>query len=482
MRGLGDRRLFVGTVVLWVAIVGAYWPHALSFADEVGYVGHAKLLLRGQLQPTWFDPGIWVGTADGGVVSKYPLLPSLLLAPLFWLAPRAVFALSMLAAIATAWGAYRLLASWGRPPCWALLLLAHPTVAILSRTAMMDVLLSALTIAAWLALRRGRSPWVVLACAALACSKPTGLLIAGCLLAGELARAFAPTGRYASVPPGAVAGPSGGDAPRALRAVGFGACGWLLGAALTMLLTYVATGSWRMGYQLAQPSEQAFFAAAYVPEHAALYARALLLCPPLLVLGAWPLWRRGEYGGLLVACGLIAAMSAYFFADRGASELETLVLSQRLILPAVCVLLIGYADGLAACVERWPRLRRAALPLLAAAPLAVMLAIAARHQRWQAPMARALAAAAPLADRHGRELALTGEAFKAGLLYPGRTLVFAPNVVRSDVVLCSAQTWSRRSARGALSCAYPAYRREVRVESFEVLRADPPERDARPPQ
>ena len=452
-------------IALWLALLIAFWPGALSFADEVGYVGQAKLLLRGQLRPTPLDPGIWIGAPDGTLVGKYPLLPALLLAPLFWLWPRAVFALSVLSAIALSWGAYRLLARWGRRPEWALLVLAHPSVAILARTAMMDVLLSALTVAAWVALRGGTRAAIALAFAALASCKPIGLAIAGALLVGELVRS-----RWRR-------GAEGGE-PDATRELTWGALGWLLGAVVTAVLTFAATSSARMGYQLAQPEGLPFFAPAYVPQHGWLYLQGLLLCPPLLALGALPLWRRREYGALLAVVGLVAAMSAYFFADRGARWAETLVLGQRLILPAVSLLLIGYADGLAAWVEPWlerrPRLRSAASAALIAAPLAVALATSLQHQRWQAPMVHALAAAAPIADRAGGELALTIEAYKAGLLYPGRTRAFAPYAHRSPVVLCSAQSWSHRSARTPLSCTYPTYRREARVATFEVLRAAEP--------
>ena len=451
--GTADRKLFFATLVLWLAIMALYWPRALSFADEVAYVGQAKLLIAGRLQATRLDPGIWV-PGPHGLVNKYPLLWSCLIAPLVACWPPVVFAAGVAAALSLALVTARVLSGWGRRPLWALIVLAHPTLIILARTAMADVFLSALGLWAWASLRRSHAPVITLLFALLSCTKPVGAVVAGCLLAGEALRVFWMRRRAQKAP---------------LRALVYAALGTLFGLAVTLLMTFVATSGLRSGYQIAQPASQAFFSAEYVPHHFVVYATTLLLCPPLLLLGLTPLWRRREFGAVLVVSGLCALMSAYFFVDRGQGFLETLVLSQRLILPAVSFLLVGYADGLSASVERWPRLCTASTLALLACPLAVALGVSSRHQDWQRPMVRALAAAAPLADRAGHALSLTEESFKAGLLYAGSTSVFEAGTTRAKVVLCSTRSWSHRSRVLDTSCKFEGYRSAVSLDGFEVL-------------
>src|SRR5450432_1487556 len=81
MKRTRDELLFCVGVGLWVAVMILTWPRALSFRDEVGYLGRAKLLVEGHLG--WFanSPGVWVSTTRG-MVGKYPLFQSLLLAAL----------------------------------------------------------------------------------------------------------------------------------------------------------------------------------------------------------------------------------------------------------------------------------------------------------------------------------------------------------------------------------------------------------------
>src|SRR5262252_5976279 len=138
-RADGNSHALVLGILVWIAIMVALWPLAASFGDEVGYIGEARLLVSGRLKPVDGDVGVWEQGRNAAAVAKYPLLQSLLLAPLVAVTPRAVFVLGILSAIVVCVLAARVLRSWGDDPAWALILLAHPTIVILARTAMADL-------------------------------------------------------------------------------------------------------------------------------------------------------------------------------------------------------------------------------------------------------------------------------------------------------------------------------------------------------
>ena len=75
----------------------------------------------------------------------------------------------------------------GAEPVWALLVLAHPTVVIIARTVMVDLLLAALAVGAWYALACRRLVTAAALFALIVVAKPTGILIALALAAGDLA-------------------------------------------------------------------------------------------------------------------------------------------------------------------------------------------------------------------------------------------------------------------------------------------------------
>ena len=437
------------TVSLWVAVFVATWPVALSFADEVGYVGQAKLLLRGQLVPAAWDPGMWA-YGPSGPVSRYPLTLPLLIAPWLAITPRAAFALGVLAAGAMTYWASRLLQSWGRSPTWAVVLLAHPALVIVARTIMADVVFSACTIGAWLALRRKHTWLCVLGFALLCCIKPTGGVVAGALLVGETIRM--------QLQP---------STQRAFSSLAPAALGGTLGVLTLLGMNILTTGSWRFGYSLAQAADVPTFGLRYLTHNLRSYAPALLLCPPLLVLGAVPLWRRRELGALCAIAALSGLMACYFFVDWGSTWLESLVLAPRLLLPVVSLLLIGYADLIAGLAGRFEqRARLCACVVAVASAVGISLA----HRRWQEPMARALASASQLADRDGAQrLALTQAALKQGLLYAGQTLLFDATTPNAAVVLCSTTTASHRLAKQHLPCSYPGYRVAATGDGYAVL-------------
>jgi hypothetical protein len=284
--------------------------------------------------------------------------------------------------------------------------------------------------------------------ALLSCIKPTGSVVAAALVLGEALR-------------------SARAGSRALRALVPAAVGGTLGVLVLLAMNLLTTGSWRFGYALAQASDVPAFGLRYVGHNLRSYAAALLLSPPLLVLGAIPLWRRRELGALCAVGALGGLMTGYFFVDWGRTWLESLVLAPRLILPVVSLLLVGYADLLAGLARgREPQL----LAAVCAAAVGCAAAVSLVHRRWQEPLARALASAAQLADREGAQrLALTGPALKQGLLYAGETLLFDATTNNAAVVLCGTQTASHRLATEHIACSYRGYRVAAAGEGFAVL-------------
>jgi hypothetical protein len=468
MKRSRDDVLFVLGVLLWVLVLAATWPRALSFGDEVGYVSRAELLLQGHRGYVPNSPGVWLPTPSGPV-GKYPLFPSLLLAPLVAVVPRASFALAVLAAVVLATTARAILKSWGKSPLWALLLLAHPTMVILARTAMADIPQAAAMLAAWWALRRGRAFATVAWLAALVALKPTGAVLAVGVVGGEaLSSLRALRARDAAT----------------WRRLAWGAAGGLAGLALVLALNLVATGKLWFAYDHTMLSTPPFWPT-YLPERAPVHLATLLLDPPLLVAGAWSYWKRRELAPLLIAGGFVALMCIYYFIDTGVTALESMVLSARLILPSIVFLLIGYGAwlddllGRALARRAGGEARQAGLPAAAAGalialPLVVALPISVRHARFQQPMGAVRDIAGAAGDAHGdRTLGMTVNAMKVGVLHNGPSTLFDPVTNRTAVVLCSEVSASHRAPAAEPRCQFPGYHAiEARQGYFALVRDD----------
>ncbi|HVU52504.1 MAG TPA: hypothetical protein VHL80_17540 [Polyangia bacterium] len=478
MKRSRDEVLFAAGVALWIALMLLTWPRALSFGDEIGYVGRAKLLLAGHLGYVPGSPGVWVSTPHG-TVSQYPLMPSLLLAPFLAVWPRASFALAMLAAVLLAATARAILRSWHKSPLWALLVLGHPTIVILARTDMADLPQTAMLVAAWWALRRGRAFATVAWLALLMAIKVTGVVLAAGLVASEVvasARALRARDRAT------------------WRRLGWGAAGGAAGGFLLLALNRLSTGQFGFVYDHSNLSTPVSFWPTYLPAHAPPHLAALLLDPPLLFMGAWAYWKRGERGPVLLGGGYTALMSAYFFIDTGANALESLVLSSRLILPVVALLLIGYGawldDLLARARGRAAEMAgdavpppviepRAAAVAAFALPLAVAAGISVRHARFQQGQGAVRDVASAAADAHGEHtLGVTENAWKAGLMHGGPTTPFDPARARPAVVFCSEVSASHRQRAPRRSCALPGYHVIDERDGFFALVRDDARGDA----
>jgi hypothetical protein len=462
MKRSRDDVLFAACLALWVAIIMATWPQALSFADEVGYVGRAKLLLEGHLRDV---PG-----SPGGVVGAYSLLQSLLLVPLAALWPKAMFALAVGEAVLLAIVARAILRSWGKSPLWAGLVLAHPTIAILARTATADVGLAAAALAGWWALRRGRRAATVAWLAILAALEPAGAVLALGLVGGEaLSRLDALRE---------------GD-PTARRRLVWGLAGVVAGLLIAFGLNVLGSGRvWPA------PTRELF-----EPGHTHLATlllsrvAAVVSVPPLLVTGALPYWRRRELGPLVACAALFATMGLTSFVDVGANSVETLLLAPRHLLPLVAFLLVGYAELLDDLAGRLGATQRsidgtppAPHPLLAwvlcVLPLVVVAGVSRAHSRHQRDMSFVRDVASEVADAHGeRTLGITANATKAGLMHEGPTTLYEPAVSRPAAVFCSelpSSHWLAAHLASAPreSCALPGYHAVSSRAGFFALARD----------
>ena len=436
----------------WLAAAVVFWPAVASFADDVGYLGEARLLLAGHLRPSAGDIGIW----QHGV-AKYPLFPSLLFSPLLAVWPRAVFAVGIGAALLTCWLASRVLESWGNDPAWALVLLAHPTLVIISRTATADVPLCALMLATWWSFRNERWSMAVVSCTALFLIKVTGGVIAVALLGGELLRRA----------PGLRRGEP--EARAALRTALLAA---VLGAVAVAAANRLATGGFWFAYE--HPGVHNFWPSNLLTT-APSHLLTLVLMPPLLIVGAVPFFQRRELGPLAVIVGFGALMCAYFFVDTGTSWIETRILAPRLLLPVVVFLLIGYADLLARLQRRLTGHVTAVRLLLVALVLTVTIAISARHSRWQQAAGQALAAAERIVhDRGAGELGVMPEADKPGVMFSGRVSRADRAAPTQAVLLCSSRSASHRAPlpEGSLSCEVRGYRAAYQADGFFVMTRD----------
>lgn len=453
-RESSDFRLLWLGMLVWTLAMAAYWPEGLSFSDEVGYLGEAKLLLAGHLTPTGHDAGVWVRTSHG-LVPQYPLLLSSLLLPLLALAPRAIFALGLLFGLGLCYVAARALRRWGTDPAWALIILMHPTVVILSRTATSDVALAGLGLVAWMALRDNRRGLAVASFAALFAIKATGMLVGGCLIAGELCSMLPRSSQ-----------------PPALRRERLTTCGLAMAAGFLFifLTNEISAGQPWFAYDLGYLGTPPFWFP-YLARSGPAHLRTVLLFPPLLIAGALPYWRRSAWGALLVIFGYGTLMCFYFFVDSGRTFVESLVLSPRLLMPVVAFLLVGYAQVLAELVSH-ARLRPIVGPLLVLGAGLTALVVGKQHNRWQAPMAAARRATEAAARRLGAtEIGVAPQAIKAGLLLSGPIRVDPAAQSPDAVVLCSDHSASYRAPNdgGDYNCDVPGYRLDSQVAGFRVL-------------
>jgi hypothetical protein len=191
---------------------------------------------------------------------------------------------------------------------------------------------------------------------------------------------------------------------------------------------------------------------------------ALLVLPPFLLAGFWSLTRRHAAGASLAALALLAAMGCYFFVDSAPSFAESAVLAERLLLPSVVLLLVGYADLLAS--GAWTR---RLLPVVALAPAVIGTLIGLKHCSWQADAPGALADARMEMSRlHSTALGLNYAATKVGLLFDGPVTLVTAQSPQPQVLMCNTGDASYRGGKLTAECPHDGYTLAHRRGTFEV--------------
>jgi hypothetical protein len=411
----------------------------------VGYVGQARLFLDGRVIPDDSWVGLWTWT-EQGMVAKYPLFFPIVLAPLMALAPGLTFVVGLAAAVGLAFGVARVLDDWIDEPAWGLLVFAYPTVVLLSRTVMTDLVLCWAALAAWWSMRRDVPLRTFFLIALTVLAKPTGLPLALALVLGEAwQRRRAGTG---------------------FQPVWAACLGIAAGAFAAAALNIVTTGTPWYAYQSTHDGKD-LFSLAHVMTSGFAHARTLLVFPPLLVAGVLVLWRRQAIGPLLATAACVTLMSCFFFVDTGPGTLDSLVVSPRLILPAVVFLLLGYSELLSILAARL-RVSRVVPWLLVVMAAGAAVGVGVAQSRLHAPMRDARRAAERVFDQHGGRLGLTFDAFEAGAL-SDRPLEFWPGGEGGPcVVLCNTGSYSYRSPEAAF-CSFVGYELRAEVGTYRVL-------------
>jgi hypothetical protein len=247
--------------------------------------------------------------------------------------------------------------------------------------------------------------------------------------------------------------------------------GSIVGAMVVASLNVLSWGHVRYPYDVMHAEMKIpIFSFRYLLSSGVAQVLSIALVPPGLIVGAWGLWRRRQLGPLLVVIGMLAMMSVYFFFDYGRSWWETLVLTQRLVLPASAFLLVGVGVLLSPLLAR---LRAAGFIRggLAVAGPAMALAIGWQQRAWQRPMHEALVAAESIAGkREVVALGTTYSAAKVALLHDGPVslLPAAGNGVDPPVALCSVGGGSYRE-HYATSCNLQGYEARQAFGAMRVL-------------
>lgn len=132
------RRVVAIVLAVYVASFALFYPTVATNHDEANYIRQAKLVLTGSAEITQIDP--FSGEPTPVVLATYALGPALMMAPLYAVfGERGVFVIPCLALVLAVWFTGLWIASEGRSPLFALVMLGFPALLVLGRVAMSDV-------------------------------------------------------------------------------------------------------------------------------------------------------------------------------------------------------------------------------------------------------------------------------------------------------------------------------------------------------
>ena len=346
------RKIFLSLSLLMGIGLSMRGPRAVTIEDEAYYLGHAHAIAHGRIVPQISDPYPGMEVA-GRPRIKYPVAWPLLLAPAVKLGVAYALRMNTLIHLLAAGLFALLLRRRNLPPEYSFLFLLQPGLFFYSQTAMADSLTVLLILAGLLQCEKGRllaaSLWMGLAILIkIGAVVPAGIM--SLWLAFEGVRGKRPFG----------------DAWKFVGGLVFAGGLLLLGYKLTQ-------GKFLPETYLARPSFS--WISPRFAAHLGFYALGLVLIYPGM------LWGLRYNNGLerFLVLSIVVFQSGYFFVDRGRSFLESLVLAQRLVLPAVAILLLGYASWM----ERLAKFRRVAQGAVGVAALGAALAIGTRYHVFQ---------------------------------------------------------------------------------------------------
>lgn len=350
-------------LLLLVGIAGvlclAFLPQRVfTVRDEANYVGVAAALVEHHsldiLNPGDTDGLVpWVTTRNGLSVPQHPLGISFLAAPLVavfgW---QSCYFLALAIWLAGAWFFSRLLERERLPSSYVVLYLLFPPLLLYSRLFMADVPSATLCLAALYALRvpeprpRVRDG-----------GTPSSMRTEhdGAIHRGFTGRAGALLGMTALGlaflvrPTNAIfVGPLAFVALRqASRRKDLTLLVLLTVVGALFLLAQLGLNRYYLGSPLAfSYSLGSRFGLQHLPRHLLFYVGSLLVVYPFLLFALLRAWKERRFVEMVCVTGGILFYSAYYFIDRDANPVLSLVRGQRFLLPYATVLLLFYAKML----------------------------------------------------------------------------------------------------------------------------------------
>lgn len=306
----------------YVAAFLVYYPITHAIEDEVGFINQALVWSKGVLSAE--DAGFrnladFVEANNGKHVGRRHPGRSLLIIPfLAAIGYRSIFLSGALIHLGLTLLAALILQECGKSPLWAVLVLAHPTLELYSRTIMGDTPAAlCLLLALWFGLSR-RSPGLLsgLALGAAALMRLQTLVVAPLFVVALAA-----------------------SLPRPVRWRETVRCGLAAGVITLGISIY----NLRVLGSIFGFTEDAFFSLSFIPQNLEFYGLALAVIWPLMPVAVFFDRSRLRWFTLAVGGSMMALLLTYYFHDAAASAIETLVIGQRLLIPALPYLVISYA-------------------------------------------------------------------------------------------------------------------------------------------
>jgi hypothetical protein len=414
----------VPSVVMGLALLLAgglefFYPRAVTIIDEVYYLGQAHALADGRITPDAQDP---FPTDDGKPRVKYPLGWPLALAPFMLVSTDLALAVSGFCHLAAMGIFALLLRRRGLPILYSVLFLFQPGLYFYSRTSMAESFVVLITMAALFAAEHRRWIWV-----GVFLGLAVNIRLGAVVLCGGygiyLVLSFMNQKIRGSVVAASLLGMS---LPLFLLPLHYSATSGV--GAPTVYLNEIQWGS----------SLQTLL------QNGGFYGISLLLLYPGLL---FALKRATRFERTLIGT-LLLFHSAYFFHDSSRTLLESLIVGQRLILPAIAILLLGYA----AMIESTAKWFRAAPALILGIAFVGAWGVGLRFGQYQ----EEFHAAARQIDR---------------ALPEGASLAYDPEASKLLPLLNKPERWMPviPDEQGRVVVAWPYYLAAEKVGSYRLM-------------